>query len=41
VFGDLGIDEFATARLELRESTLFVDAHEAAVASNVGRKNGG
>ena len=38
---DLGIDEFASARLERRESALLVNPHQAAVAGHVGREDGG
>ena len=41
VFGDLGIDEFATVGLERSESAFLVDAHQAAVASNVGCEDSG
>jgi hypothetical protein len=32
---DFGIDEFATARLKRCESAFLVNAHQAAVASNI------
>ena len=41
MFGNLGIDEFATARLERCESAFLVNAHQAAVAGNIGREDGG
>jgi hypothetical protein len=40
VFGNLGIDEFATASLERSESTFLVNAHQPAVAGNIGREDG-
>jgi hypothetical protein len=40
VFGDFGIDEFATACLERSESAFLVNAHQPAVAGNVGSEDG-
>ena len=41
VFGDLGIDQFLAMCFQLSKGSLFVNAHQPAVASNVGRQNGG
>jgi hypothetical protein len=41
VFSDLGIDQFVAVRFQLSKGSLFVNAHQSAVASNVGRQNGG
>ena len=38
---DLGIDEFATVRLERCESAFLVNAHQAAVAGNIGCEDSG
>jgi hypothetical protein len=40
MLGDLGIDQGLPVGLELRERTFLIDAHEAAVASHVGRQDG-
>src|ERR1017187_2454016 len=40
MFRDLGIHQFAAADLERSESTFLVNAHEAAVAGNIGREDG-
>ena len=40
MFRHLGIDEFAAVRLERCESTFLVNAHQAAVAGNIGREDG-
>ena len=40
MFGDLGIDEFASARLERCESAFLVNAHQPAVAGDIGREDG-
>jgi len=37
---DLGIDDFPPVRLERRERTFLVNAHQAAVAGNISRKDG-
>ena len=37
---NLGIDEFASVRLERCERAFLVDAHQAAVASDIGREDG-
>ena len=41
MFGDLGIDEFASARFERCESAFLVNSHQPAVAGNIGRENSG
>ena len=41
MFGNLGIDEFASDGLEGCESAFLVNAHQAAVTSNIGREDGG
>jgi len=40
VFGDLGIEEFATACFECGKSAFLVDAHQPAVASDIASKDG-
>ena len=37
----LGIDDFASVGLERCESTFLVNAHQAAVAGNIGCEDGG
>ena len=39
VFCDLGIDQFSAPSLKGCESTFLVDAHQAAIARNIGRKD--
>jgi hypothetical protein len=41
VLGDFGINQFLAMRLQLSKGSLFVNAHQLAVASNVGRQNRG
>ena len=38
MFGDLGIDQFLAMRLELAQRAFLIDAHQPAVAGNVGRQ---
>jgi hypothetical protein len=38
---DLGVNEFASARLERRDRAFLVTAHQAAVAGHIGCKNSG
>src|SRR5262245_49273621 len=40
MFGDFGIDKFAPARLERSKSAFFVDAHQPAVAGDIGCEDG-
>jgi hypothetical protein len=40
IFRDLGIDQFAAASLERRESSFLVIAHQAAIAGDIGREDG-
>ena len=41
MFGDLGIDEFLTVRLELAQRAFLISAHQAAIAGNVAGENRG
>ena len=41
VLGDLGVNESAAVGLELREGSLLVSAHQAAISSHVGCQDGG
>ena len=41
VLRNFGIDQFLAMRFQLSKGSLFVNAHQPAVASNVGRQNGG
>jgi hypothetical protein len=41
VLGNFGIDQFLTMRFQLSKGSLFINTHQPAVASNVGRQNGG
>jgi hypothetical protein len=40
VLGDLGVDEFLTMGLELAQRAFLVDAHQPAIAGDIGRENG-
>src|SRR5262249_4377075 len=40
ILSNLGIDQFAAASLERRESSFLVSSHQAAVTGNIGREDG-
>jgi hypothetical protein len=41
MFSNLGIDYFAPGRLERCKSAFLVNCHKPAIASDIGRENGG
>jgi hypothetical protein len=39
MLGQLGVNQFTAAHFQRRESAFLINAHQAAIACNIGRKN--